>query len=351
MRLAGEGSDVTSRVYLYDADGRDREIQLDAATLPQLGEHNLVWIDVEHPDADEIARLSDAMEVDPGCFALPSAGDEPNLDNYGNYFRFWVEAAPRHGDPREPGPADALRHAENGNGTADAATGGRIDFLVGPRWLVTIHDAPVPCLERFRDQDKAETMIGLLSPQALAASLLDWHLGEFFQEVSRIETSVDRLDERVLREASNSSLLGRMVAMRRRVSKLRGLLVRQRSIFYGLSRPDFALVTDAGALPFYQSLAGRFERALDEIERARDLVTGSFELFTSRSSQQTNDLVKILTFITAIIGFCAAVAGLLGMNFQLAIFRSGTSGFLAVTGSLVLVALASLIYARHRRWI
>jgi Mg2+ and Co2+ transporter CorA len=194
-------------------------------------------------------------------------------------------------------------------------------------------------------------MIGLLSPQALAASLLDWHLGEFFQEVSRLEISVDRLDERVLRETSSSSLLGRMVAMRRRVSKLRGLLVRQRNVFYGLSRPDFALVTDAGALPFYQSLAGRFERALDEVERARDLVTGSFELFTSRSSQQTNDLVKILTFVTAIIGFCAAVAGLLGMNFQLAFFATGYHGFLAVTGSLVMIAMLALAYARHRRWI
>ena len=342
---------MTSRVYLYDADGRDREIQLDASTIPALGEHNLVWIDVEHPDADEIARLCAALQLTPDCLALPSAGDEPSLDNYGEHFRFWLEAAPKHGDPREPGTVNATPRAENGNGAADPAPGGRIDFLVGLRWLVTIHDAPVACLERFRDQDKAETMIGLLSPQALAASLLDWHLGEFFQEVSRIETSIDRLDERVLREASSSSLLGRMVAMRRRVSKLRGLLVRQRGVFYGLSRPDFALVTDAGALPFYQSLAGRFERALDEIERARDLVTGSFELFTSRSSQQTNDLVKILTFITAIIGFCAAVAGLLGMNFELAIFRSGTSGFLAVTGSLVLVAIMSLIYARRRRWI
>jgi hypothetical protein len=28
----------------------------------------------------------------------------------------------------------------------------------------------------------------------------------------------------------------------------------------------------------------------------RDVVVGSFELFTSRTSQQTNDLVKVLTF-------------------------------------------------------
>jgi Mg2+ and Co2+ transporter CorA len=142
-----------------------------------------------------------------------------------------------------------------------------------------------------------------------------------------------------------------MVALRRRVSKLRSLLVAQREVFYGLSRPDFALVTDESATRFYESLVGRFERAVDEVERTRDVVVGSFELFTSRTGQQTNDLVKVLTFLTAIVGFCAAIAGLMGMNFKLAFFDTGLAGFSVVTGGLVVIALISVVYARHRDWI
>jgi Mg2+ and Co2+ transporter CorA len=185
----------------------------------------------------------------------------------------------------------------------------------------------------------------------LAASLLDWHLGDYFDEVSRIESAVDKLDERVLRETTSKSLLGRMVALRRRVSRLRAVLVAQREVFYGLSRPDFSLVTDSGAAPFYEALAQRFERAVDEVERARNVVVGSFDLFTSRTSQQTNDLVKVLTFLTAIVGFCAAIAGLMGMNFKLAFFDTGLVGFSLVTGGLILVAAVAVIYARRRNWI
>jgi Mg2+ and Co2+ transporter CorA len=226
-----------------------------------------------------------------------------------------------------------------------------LDFIVSERWLVTVHSGEVPCLQGFRDQDKADTLIGLLSGQALAASLLDWHLGEYFQEVSRIEEAVDKLDERVLRESTSKTLLGRIVALRRRVSKLRRLLVAQREVFYGLSRPDFTLVTESGAAPFYESLVGRFERAVDEVERTRSVVIGSFELFTSRTGQQTNDLVKVLTFLTAIVGFCAAIAGLMGMNFKLAFFDTGLAGFSLVTGGLVAVALISVVYARYKDWI
>ena len=333
---------MTVRVFLYDAGGHDREVEIDKATLASLEENNLLWIDVDSRDGGNLTRLATSMGLPADCLRRAIAGDAASLDNYGDYFRFSVDAAPQH---------DANGHDGSREADHEPDSGGRIDFITGGQWLVTVHDGPILFLDRFRDQDKAETMIGLLSPQALAASLLDWHLGAFFEEVSRIETTVDKLDERVLREPTGAGVLGRMVAMRRRVSRLRALLVRQREVFYGLSRPDFALITDAGATPFYEALARRFERALDEVERARDLVTGSFELFTSRSSQQTNDLVKVLTFLTAIIGFCAAVAGLLGMNFELAFFRTGLSGFLIVTGSLALTAVSSLAYARRRNWI
>jgi len=336
------------KAFLYDADGEDREIALGEEMLAGLGEHSLLWIDADDRNAPEIKAVADRLGILREHFVLDERS-RPTLNNYGDYFHFRVNAAPQHWDEQpdgaEPSPGN---HADRPRESFSTPT---IDFVVGKQVLMTVHDGPVACLSRFRDQDKADTVIGLLSPQALAASLMDWHLGAFFDEVARIEGAVDKLDEHVLRETASRSLLGRMVAMRRRVSKLRALLVGQRDVFYGLSRPDVALITDAQAASFYESLAGRFERALDEVERARDLVTGSFELFTSRSSQMTNDLVKILTFITAIIGFCAAVAGLLGMNFQLSIFETGYRGFLSVTIGLVLSGGLAVLYAHHRNWI
>ena len=339
---------MTTKAFLYDADGRDREVPVGEDMLVGLDERSLLWIDCDDRHDEALARVAALIDISPACL-LGDGEVRPTLDNYGSHFHFRVNAAPQHHEDLPEGDR-AAANPKPGADHDNVRTPG-IDFVVCEKVLVTVHDGPVGCLDRFRRQDKADTLIGLLSPQALAASLLDWHLGAFFDEVTRIEASVDRLDERVLRETAHKGLLGRMVAMRRRVSKLRALLVGQRDVFYGLSRPDFALVTDSGTAGFYQALSARFERALDEVERARDLVTGSFELFTSRSSQLTNDLVKILTFVTAIIGFCAAVAGLLGMNFQLSIFQTGFRGFLAVTTGLALTALLSVVYARHRQWI
>ena len=337
-------------VTLYDAAGADRAIDLDEVDVDKLKDKDLLWIDAVAPDERTLNRLQELLSVPLSAVTEPAPDQRPILENHGSHFRFSVDAAPGHARADEDRNTEAAL-VETDGGSRPVAGSVRISFLVSERWLLTVHEDEVACLDRFREQDKADTSIGLLTGQMLTASLLDWHLGEYFQEVSRIEATVDRLDERVLRETATKSLLGRMVALRRRVSKLRALLVAQRDVFYGLSRPDFALVTDSGAAPFYEALVQRFQRALDEVERSRDVVVGSFELFTSRTSQQTNDLVKVLTFLTAIVGFCAAIAGLMGMNFKLAFFETGMTGFLIVTGALAVIALCAVAYARYRDWI
>lgn len=340
---------MTIQSYFYNAEGRDREIPIGDVSIDKLGGENLLWIDVCDPSPADCKNVAALLNITPEALE-----NEPRtrsrLDNYGEFFSFSVQGAPS--QPIETEDARTGRRERKGDLEAGAITEGvQIGFLVAEGWLVTIHDGDVPFLQRFREQDKAETLIGLLTGQSLAASLLDWHLGEYFQEVSAIEAAADTLDERVLRETAGRSLLGRMAALKRRVSRLRAALVAQRDVFYGLSRPDFVLITESGAMPFYEGLVSRFERAVDEVERTRGVVVGSFELFTSRTSQQTNDLVKVLTFLTAIVGFCAAIAGLMGMNFKLAFFETGLWGFGLVTGGLVVVALGSVGYARFRKWI
>jgi Mg2+ and Co2+ transporter CorA len=344
---ARRGIPLDIKAYFYDAEGQDREIALEEASVEMLSSDHLLWIDIPDRAEANLSRVGALLKLRPGIFTADEA-KRSQLENYGDYFRFHVDTAPTpHNHLDEP---DRARPAQAGpeHGVPGSV---QVDFIVSERWLVTVHEGDATCLQRFRAQDKTETQIGLLTGQALAASLLDWHLGEYFAEVSRIEEAVDGLDERVLREPASRFLLGRIVALRRRVSKLRSLLVAQRDVFYGLSRPDFILGTDSGAAPFYEALVARFERAVDEVERARDVVVGSFELFTSRTGQQTNDLVKVLTFLTAIVGFCAAIAGLMGMNFKLAFFETGMFGFALITGGLLLLALISFAYARYREWI
>lgn len=317
--------------FRYDAEGRDSEITLDKGTLAGLGRSALLWIDI--PDADEaqIDQVAKTLELDPRLLtALRRKEPRYLVENYGDYHHFTVCVPP-------PG-------CERGDPI-------RLDFVVGASWLVSVHKGPVGFLGEFRKQDKGETKTGTLSGTAFAGTLLDWQLEVYFREVAEIEETIDDLDDRILDEGANDALLEEILGVRRRVSSLRRLLAAQRPVFYGLERPDVIAASPDAAEPHAARLVSRYERALDEIERTRELLLGSFELLSSRTAQTTNELVKALTFFTVIIGSAAAVAGLFGMNFDPPFFKSGSVGFFAVVLGLLLLSGAAFAWAKHKRWL
>ena len=324
------------RVYLYDAEGRDREVELTADLLQSLSDQRLLWIDADDRDLAKLKELARQLGIEPAALHALSRRGTARVENFGAYTHFSVDTAPTRLKDSAP------RSIEHGP---------RLDFLVSSQWLLTVHDGKIGFVEDFRTEDRPETMIGALTTHDFAAALLDAHLEVYFEEVARIEDMVDKLDEQALTKPSSTTLLGRMVTLRRRVSRLRNLLVRQRGVFYGLSRPDLQIVNESGAAPHFKILASRFERAIDEVEHTRDLVVGSFELFASRTAQQTNELVKVLTFITVILGASAAIAGIFGMNFETGFFATGDVGFYITIASLVGLAVIASIYARYRRWL
>lgn len=312
--------------------------------MADLGEQNLLWVDLDLCRADELDAVAEVLGLDSASVRrIRRENVRPRLDNYGAYFQLTVYAEPLH---------DRAAKLRDANGQRVHGAGAKkVDLMIGDRWIVTARRGGVRFLDSYRAQDKAETLLGTMSPQSLAASLLDWHLEGYFDAVAEIEEAIDRLEEQVLVRPNSRMMLGRMTALKRLVSRLRTLLASQRAIFYGLARPDFLLVAESTAAPHFATLVGRFERAVDEVEHLHDLVVGSFELFTSRTSQLTNDLVKALTFLTVVIGLCAAIAGIFGMNFDTRVFETGNRGFYAIVIAQLVALIAAALYVRRQRWL
>ncbi len=327
------------QAFLYDADGHDREVELNDRCIQELGERSLLWVDVIGREPDELSRLARLFGLDQGSvreLLLPE--NDLYLENYGDYFQFDVVSLRSNGDgDREK--AHAERHPVH------------LEFLVGPRWIISVHDEPLSFLQAFRDQDKGETLTGALSPPALVASLLDWHLTTYFEALAGSEAFIDRMDEAMLGHTAKESHLAGLVALRRRITHLRRLLVQQRPVFYGLSRPDMAHVVNSDAGAHYRSLERRFERAVDAADHARELIHGSFDLFSTRAAEATNDLVRRLTFITMLLGVSGAIAGILGMNFDTPYQGYGILGFWGVVGFLLMLIAVAVVVGRRKKWI
>ncbi|MGH8075791.1 MAG: magnesium transporter CorA family protein [Lysobacter sp.] len=320
-----------AHIILYDADGADRNVGLEQIDAGRLQEHQLLWIDVECDDADLVNTFGRLLGVPAGAIAtLQRMDSTPHVENYGGCFHVQIVAVEHEG---------ALKF----NGTV-------LGIVAGSNYVLSVHHKPVPFIAELRDRERGESELGALSAESFTASLLDWQLSTYFEAVSVFEAAVERLEVEILSE-KNGHCLDELRSLRRGASRLRRMLAPHRAVFAGLARPDFRPRSSGDVNAHFLNLDTHYERALDLVQNTRDLVIGSFELFSSQTALRTNETMRTLTFVTVLIGTLAVIAGLLGMNFAAPFFETGAKGFWwALAGMGAIVVLAVLL-GRRRRWL
>lgn len=323
------------RILLFDADGNDQVLDEAAIDPSTLGERQLLWVDVEDEDAEVadavVQRLVRRLRLGPAAPALLRQLDgRPRLHNVGDWFLVQVTA---------------VEH-----GGALQFTGRTLVIVCMHNVVLTLHRGPLAFLDQLREREHAETRLGSLSAESFTASLLDWQIESYLHAVTDFEAAVDRLEVGILASKVQRESLPQLAKLRRGASRLRRMLAPHRHVFGALARPDFRPDADEAEDRQFRALEQRFERAMDAVENARELVVGSFELFTTRTAERTNNTMRVLTFVTVLLGSLAVAAGVLGMNFNAPFFQSGGFGFWMAIGGMALTVALAVAFARWRRW-
>jgi len=332
---AAVGSDGRIRCFLYDADGRDRELQLSEVSVDDLKDDQLLWIDMTLHDADLINTVGSTLSLSPAALQQLQEQDphNPSLIDYADYLHIRICEAVREGD-----------------GFVPVA----LDCILGACWIVTAHHHEIPFLQAYEDHLEGDSQLGQLDARGFLGKLLDWHLNSYFACVEAVERDIDEIDDRLLGNGrcDDQAVLRQLAVLRRRIAHLRRLLAPHREVYPVLAHPRFTAVSerdDAGVFPV---LNDRLNRAIDAVENAREMVIGSYDVFMTQLSQRTNDVVKLLTITSVLLLPLATIAAILGMNFRpLPAFFVGTSHFFITVGLMGCLLVAMVVVARVRHWL
>jgi magnesium/cobalt transport protein CorA len=319
---------VTLRATFFDANGEDRDLDLAAGPPPKLGDKQLLWIDLDERSAGHLHRVAQAVGLEEVALERLALEERtgPILRLEGRVALTLIAV--------DPDDATVGRHV--------------LDLLIGPNHVVTVHQGPLDAIRAFREDVAREPELGRLDAVQFTAGLLDAVFASYFRQVEAIEARIDELDLLAVRNPRDEPYLDAVVEVRRRIARLRRALSPNREALLPLSRPDFELHEELGVI--WPGVAQRLERAIDEVENARELLVGSFDLYLGRASQRTNDVMKTLTIISSIALPAIVIAGVMGMNFKLPFFDDNAN-FAVVIIAMVVLSIAILGYARWRTWI
>ncbi|HLF67925.1 MAG TPA: CorA family divalent cation transporter [Gaiellaceae bacterium] len=299
--------------------------------LPRLGRTSFLWIDLERPDEEELESLVEQLELTAeSAELLAGNGVSPHLGDYGRYLHVTAFA------PTDPESTELTR----------------VTCLVSENWVVTVHAERVDVLDTFRGRTEGSGDTGQVDGPEFLATLLEWVVQSYLEAFEAIERSLEEIDAQAMggEVTERGEALRSLVELRRRIGRLRRALVSHREPILALSRPELEAVAGSRAAKRFAALGDRLEAAVQAARDSRESVVGSFDLLIASTGQRTNEIMKVLTLASVLLLPGTLIAGVMGMNFRLGLFRD-VEYFWATLGAVVVVAALTLTIARVRDWV
>ena len=297
-----------------------------------------LWIDVEAPVGDEPMVLTEPLKLHP---VVVETCHEPSsstrIQEFDDHLLLTVHEARL---PAQP--------------TVDPFETAEIDVVLGPRFLLTYHEAPVDCVKQLHELLGRSAKPFVRGPALLLHELLDRLVEAYGPVMDRLNDEIEGLEEVVVRRPDRRTL-ETILTLKRSLQRIRRASARHKEILLALWRDELDLVP-AELRPYFRNVHDHLTRVADLAESYRDLLGGVLDAYLSTASSRLNEVMKFLTLITTVMMPMTCIAGVYGMNFDRG--QAGNMpelgwpyGYLFALGLMALVGLGMLLYFRIRRWL
>jgi magnesium transporter len=224
------------------------------------------------------------------------------------------------------------------------------DFFVGSNYLVTVHDGTTRSIPQTQQVCGKAPHILAEGPFALTHRIVDSMVDHYAPEVDEFRQALDEL-ERVVFEQPHPTLVREILRLKQDVGALRRVILPQRDVLARLSRREFPQVTESMAYRF-RDVYDHLVRVSDDAVQLQDRVSGLLEANLSSTSNQLNQVMKVLTLIATVFMPLTVLTSLYGMNVELPALPGGPHAqFWWVMGMMAALSGAMLWFFRRRKWL
>jgi magnesium transporter len=143
---------------------------------------------------------------------------------------------------------------------------------------------------------------------------------------------------------------GKLLENRQQIRELQNLSEEQRDAIQEWR--DYRIADLSPAMNSrFADIIEHIERVLNHARTIESQAESAVQLYFAAMSHQTNEVMRLLTLITAIFMPLTLITGLFGMNFDFIPWLHRSDGFWLSLVSMIGVVIAMLAYFRYKRWL
>lgn len=326
-------------ILLYRKGADAVEDKFSIEDLPELlaDKTNVVWVDILGETPEQIAEAKNLLLNIFKFHALTvedciETRNQPKIEAFPTYLYFIVHGV----RPEETSSSNFVTK--------------ELDGYLGDNYVVTFHVERFRSIKTVKQQIRSSPFVCQRGAAYLLHQVLDQLVDLYMPMVDDFDQGINDLEERVFEmKRGGNMILQDIMDLRRSVARLRRISARQLDVLYRISHGEFPQIP-ANVLPFFRDVHDHLQRITDLAENYRDLVSGLFDIHFSVIATKTNEVMKTLAVLSAIILPLSLLTGIYGMNAE-TVPGYSAAGYWLLIGFMAIITVGLLIYFWRRGWI
>jgi magnesium transporter len=329
------------RSLAFTTQGRLHTRDIEMFLMPTLlSDTNLfLWIDLENPSVEEKKFVLETLfHFHPlsieDCVGVSAA---PKVDEF----------TPKEGDKFAPYLFIVIHAVDYDRKDGVFATK-ELNFFLGKNFLVTYHDGPLRSVSMTEERAVKGTMHIARAPDRVAYNLLDSIVDNYKPALEELGMEIAELEEEALQRPSTKTL-NKIIQIKKEVMHLRQIMGPQREVLGRFAGGEFKLIRPH-LVPYYRDVYNNLFQIFDLAQTYNDSLTGILQVYLNMSSNQTGEVVKLLTLITVITTPVMIIGTWYGMNFEHMPELQPSQAYPVAIGVTLVFTLATYWYFKRRKW-
>ncbi len=296
-----------------------------------------LWVDLENPTPEEAKfYLEDVFHFHPlsieDCVTESQA---PKVEEY----------QPKEGDRFTPYLFMVIHAVDYSRKDGVFATK-ELNFFLGKNFLVTYHVVPLKSVEVTAERCLRSNVHIARAPDRVAHNLLDVLVDNYKPALEELSFEIGELEAEVLQHPGRE-VLNRIIQIKKEVLHLRQIIGPQREVLSRFARGEFKLIR-AHLVPYYRDIYDALFHIEELAQGYTDSLTGILQVYLSMSSNQTGEIIKLLTLITIVTTPMMLVGTWYGMNFRN--MPELEHGYWYATAFTIVATAVTYWFFRRKNW-
>jgi magnesium transporter len=329
------------RSFAFTTQGKLHTKDIEPFLMPTLlADTNLfLWVDLENPTAFENKEVLEQifhfhpLSIEDCVKDSPSPKVEeysPKEDDMFTPYLFMVIHA-----------VDYIRK-DGCFGTSE------LNFFLGKNFLITYHNEPLRSVSMVEERALNGTMNIARAPDRVAHSLLDHLVDNYKPALDELSMEIAELEQLAFQKPSKETL-NKILQVKKEVLHLRQIIGPQREVLSRFAQGEFKLVRPH-LVPYFRDVYDSLFHIGELAQGYADSLTGILQIYLNMSSNQTGEIIKLLTLITLITTPLMMIGTWYGMNFHGMPELSYQHGYQIAGICMVVSTGLTYWYFKRKKW-